>query len=470
MLQIGVDMRAISRARFDALAGYCRKPALAALTRELAWFGAENERILATLIIDTDGEFSGIILARDLLERFRWVGSTTDYFKTPEEALVDLNREVLKLLPDLEVRRDQGDETGRAVDFFTPVVDNAKLHPNFRKLAAGDEFSAAREIINAMMRWHEDVDGNFVEQFQTTGFDARLWELYLFATLVEANLEVSHPKPAPDLLARGLGGEFAVEATTINPSVGASTVGPDASSIETDEERKRYHLNYLPIRYAGPLTNKLGKRYWERPSATGKPLVIAIQDFHAKMSMTYSKSALPIYLYGLTHNAEVTDNGELIVTVTKIEEHRWGDKVVPSGFFFLPDAENISAVLFNSGGTISKFNRMGVCAGFGAENVVLIRYGHAWDPAPNAAVPQPFMHIVTEGYPETWVEGMDVYHNPNALNRLDPDLLPGAAHHRLREDGKIETTTVEWKPMASPTSIVTFTDAGGGGAVSKVAD
>jgi hypothetical protein len=36
-----------------------------------------------------------------------------------------------------------------------------------------------------MMRWYEDADGNFVEQFQTTGFNARLWELYLFTTLVE---------------------------------------------------------------------------------------------------------------------------------------------------------------------------------------------------------------------------------------------------------------------------------------------
>lgn len=64
----------------------------------------------------------------------------------------------------------------------------------------GAEFSAAREIISEMMRWHESADGNFVEQFQTTGFDARVWELYLFTVLTEANLEVSHPKPAPDFL------------------------------------------------------------------------------------------------------------------------------------------------------------------------------------------------------------------------------------------------------------------------------
>ncbi|MFC4532008.1 hypothetical protein [Sphaerisporangium dianthi] len=288
-------MRAISRARWESLAAYCRKPPAQALSHELAWFEADGERIVATLIVDTDGEYSGIILARDRLERFRWVGGT-GYFDTPEDALADLNREILDLLPNLEEERLQGDETGRAVDFFTPLADSARLHPHFRRISSGDEFSAAREIISAMMRWHEDVDGNFVEQFQTTGFDARVWELYLFAALTEANLEVSHPKPAPDFLARGLEGEFAVEATTINPSMGRDGRPTTPPRPQTGEERKAYFLHYLPIRYAGPLTTKLRKEYWKRPSVAGKPLVFAIQDFHGVMSMTYSGSALPIYL------------------------------------------------------------------------------------------------------------------------------------------------------------------------------
>ena len=53
-----------------------------------------------------------------------------------------------------------------------------------------------------MMRWYDDADGNLVEQFQTTGFDARMWELYLFAVLTEANVVVARPHAAPDFLAR----------------------------------------------------------------------------------------------------------------------------------------------------------------------------------------------------------------------------------------------------------------------------
>lgn len=60
---------------------------------------------------------------------------------------------------------------------------------------------------------------------------------------------------------------------------------------------------------------------------------------------------------------------------------------------------------------------MGVAAGFGGGNVVLIREGRAYVPDPDADGATPYLHVVGEGYPETWVQGMEVYHNPNALPR-----------------------------------------------------
>ena len=35
---------------------------------------------------------------------------------------------------------------------------------------------------------------------------------------------------------------------------------------------------------------------------------------------------------------------------------------------------------------------------------------------------------------------MDVFHNPKAKYPLDPAMLPGAAHHRLMSDGKVQST------------------------------
>lgn len=449
-------MRAISRSRFEALAAYCRSPNVVFLMQELAWFEEAGEKILATLVVDTDSEFSSMILARDLRERYRCI-DVTGFFDTPEQAVADLRRRLAIILPDLDKLRVQGDETGVPIDFFTPLTAEEKLHPHFRQLASAEAFSPARDMIRAMMRWSEDIDGNFVEQFQTAGFDARLWELYLFAALTEAGLGIQRPAPAPDFLAQGHLGEFALEATTINPSVDSE--GQQAASQKPIEQADigPYVQHYLPIRYAGPLFTKLKKEYWTKPAAAGKPLVFAIQDFHDTMSMTYSGTALASYLYGCLQEATRDETGALKVVPKKISEHRWGPKTVPSGFFFLPGAENVSAVIFNSSATLAKFNRMGVRAGFGSDDVVLIRQGFFADPDPDASEPLPYVHFVGRDDPETWVEGMDVYHNPRATHPLDPALIPGAAHHRLFEGGRIETTFSGWKPLQSRTSILTST-------------
>jgi hypothetical protein len=91
-----------------------------------------------------------------------------------------------------------GDEKGVPVDFFTPIVKQASLNPAFVGLSNLNGYSSARGIIEPMMRWYEDADGNFVEQFQSTGFDARIWELYLFAAFTEIGYEISRIHAIPD--------------------------------------------------------------------------------------------------------------------------------------------------------------------------------------------------------------------------------------------------------------------------------
>lgn len=101
---------------------------------------------------------------------------------------------------------------------------------------------------------------------------------------------------------------------------------------------------------------------------------------------------------------------------------------MPSDFFSQEGAEHISAVLFNSGATLSKFNRMGFIAGLGSRRVHMVRTGTAFDPNPNAAVPLQFCFEVDEHYNETWSEGLDIFHNPRALHPLDPAHFPTAKH------------------------------------------
>lgn len=142
-----------------------------------------------------------------------------------------------------------------------------------------------------------------------------------------------------------------------------------------------------------------------------------------------SRTALPIYLYGRVWDWHKDAQGKLvIVPPQRIEEHVWGQtKRVQSGFFSLPGAENVSAVIANASATISKFNRMGVLAGLGSKRVRMVRERTA-NPDPNSKVPQVFVHDVNApDHNETWIEGMDVFHNPHALHPLNPDMLPGCS-------------------------------------------
>jgi hypothetical protein len=60
-----------------------------------------------------------------------------------------------------------------------------------------------------------------------------------------------------------------------------------------------------------------------------------------------------------------------------LDEHVWENRREASGFFHLPGAENISAVLVNLHGTLPKFNRLGYLAEFGDRRVRMAREGLA---------------------------------------------------------------------------------------------
>lgn len=361
------------------------------------------------------------------------------------------------MAPDEEYYQD--DEIGNPIDFFTPIASGNRLSKDFVKLIEQEGFSPARGVIEPMMHWYEDPDGNFVEQFQTTGFDARLWELYLFATFVEMGYRIERVHAAPDFSCRGIAGDFAVEATTVNPTRNRDGSVLPLPPHDTPEQLLSFVRDYMPIKFGSTLTSKLAKNYWEKPGAKDKPLLFAIQDFSAPGSMLFTRSALHLYLYGYDHDWRHDNKGRLTITPRAIGKHRWGNKVIPSAFFELPGAENVSAVVFSNSGTISKFNRMGLLAGFGSRRVVLVRKGLHVNHDPNASSGHEFVHIVNSSkYVETWSQGLDVFHNPHAVRPIDPEMLPGAAHHRLLSGGHIESITPDFHPLGSMTVIVVAAD------------
>ena len=166
------------------------------------------------------------------------------------------------------------------------------------------------------------------------------------------------------IFCQGVKGTFFVEAVTVNPTLqnGASV---ESGPPEDKAEYRRYLEHYVPIKFGSALYSKLKRHYWELPHARDKPIVLAVQDFHFPHSMAWTEPSLAPYLYGKRYTATHDETGSLVIDPKPIDQHSWGTKVIPSGFFFQPGAEHISAVLTNSQGTIAKFNHIGFLAGFG---------------------------------------------------------------------------------------------------------
>jgi hypothetical protein len=430
----------ITELRYNALAGYARSPWTWIASVEFEWYSSGDEKVLGVVVQDTtDKDFVCIVMGRDRIGRYRAV-HLSEWFETVGKARSHMS-EILPQWAQKEASEfEQGDEPKTAVDFFTPVHFAERRNPDFNRITSQLGFSPAKGIMEAMMFYFRDPDGNFVEQFQSTAFNARLWELYLFAVLGESRYIIDRDYPVPDYLCRGLGHAFFIEAVTANPTI--------VDGINVEPERplaspafEGYMQDYLPTKFSGPLVKKLERRYWEQDHISGKPIVLAIADYHLPDAMQWSQTALITYLYGLILNTSRDEEGHFVITPKPVAEHVWGTKVIASGFFGLPDAENISAVISTREADIWKFNRMGLKAGFGASGIRMVRVGNRYVQDPDRAQPERFSVEVHDAtYEENWIDGLEIYHNPRAVSPLDPEAFDGATHHFLR-DGQIVSLT-----------------------------
>jgi hypothetical protein len=326
-------------------------------------------------------------------------------------------------------------------DLFATTRPDAELHPQFLKLRDSPRMAPARATLRDVAATMADPDGNLVEQFQTFGFDARTFEIYLHALFTDEGHTIDRSRARPDFLISRDGLTVAVEAVTANPPP-----KPDyqpyvpiyLSPPRSREEAIRYLRHEVQIKFGSPLYSKLKKEYWKLPHVQGRPLVLAIESFHGDASLTISSTALSDYLFGVNHRHHFDDEGSLVIEADAITEHV-GRKTIPSNFFRQPGAENISGVLFSNAGTVPKFGRIGQEGKHRSSQVRMIRYGTCYDHDPNATAPNTFAYEVgnSDFPPEPWRQGTVMIHNPNALHPLPPEWIGAGAEENFSEKGTV---------------------------------
>lgn len=412
---------------------FTRDPYVIYLSKELEYYSTPSKNLLGLISQDiTDNDFSVAILSRDESKQYRAVEVKCS-IETIEDARLWIDNKMGTL--NLVVQ-----DKSKFFDLFGIVASTKQLSNKFTILNEHISQLAAKQVIQEIGYHYEDIDGNFIDQFQSkNGFDARFWEIFLYCLFREEGFRFNRNSHSPDYMIEKFGEKIAVEAVIIsdksNDDVSSKLPNTD-EEWETRKDRVKNKLeNEMPLKFGSALFSKLQKKYWELEHVKNLPFIIAIADFHEFMSMTWSQSSLIEFLFGYKYDHKIVD-GKLEIFPVEIESFVKPNGVeIPAGFFNQKDVENISAIICSTTGTIGKFNRMGKQAGLGSDKSTIVRKGTCHNFELNAVEPNMFKYEVTENSEEKWTEGAILYHNPNARLPINPELFPSFAHYFL--DDKI---------------------------------
>jgi hypothetical protein len=421
---------------------------------EISWWMSVNENAVGVITYNSNKQtFGGHALRRNVDGRF-YPMQIFDGIPNEESALIKLEA-VMK--PDDPPEKRRSGERVRPPLFESEI--NQVLNPKFNALNSYPANLPAKKAVEEVYLALDNPDQNFVTDFQTDGFDSRLWELYLFAAFREQGVKVSQSLPSPDFCLTRDGNVLFVEAVTANPD------GPrmveltkyPAPEPNTIEERL---TGASAERFAKTLKSKMDRRYWDIPEVQGYPFALAIADFHQSGSMTWTLPSLITYLYGSSAKVEIDEFGNKKAVAVPIERLN-GPKQIPAGFFSQPDARHISCIIASNAATLGKFNRMGFLSGWKPSNLKIHRtcifYNREGDQTEGKEmtfdIEDPTYQALWP-FGEAWCLELEVYHNPFALNPIPRSLLPGATHFFDKNGEIVFESMWENRILASATMLL----------------
>jgi hypothetical protein len=398
-----------------------------------AW-GTVDRRACGAVTEDiNDGSF-GILVMRRRVDNVWTVTAQKEGFPTKTGALAHLE----PLLRDGEPAEPVPPATARRPALYD--LQGRKAGDAFNLLRMRSHHRAAW-MLNQLYLALPNPDKNWAGDCQTVNFHTRLWEAQLLASFREQGLLVTQPFGSPDFrIENRFGGEAWVEAVTANPAIPYNHVNSPPST--PPEAREGLFFGPAALRFAKTLGNKLARGYAHLPHVAGKPFMIAIADFQAPASMTWSRESLIGYTYG--RGAEVAEIGGVRKAVSISASRLLGPSEFRAELFANDRHPELSAVIFSNACSIAKLNRVAISAGAAPEGFRYIRIGMFFDRRPGALEGIPFCLDVTspeyrglwpQGY-EPWSAELEVVHNPFARHPVPFELLPEATHW-FEKDGEI---------------------------------
>ncbi|WP_210532350.1 hypothetical protein [Pantoea ananatis] len=309
------------------------------------------------------------------------------------------------------------------MDLFELKVSEENLHQNFKNILAPEK-EIERTLFQSWAEGFFDRDKKFVKEFQTT-FNSSFWEIYLFKVIKELGYSIDWTNSTPDFDVASPFSNFTLEATTAN----AANCKPN----EWDKTFSQEELNNLNrfteinreaiIRLANSFLSKSKKyikSYSKLEHVKRKPFILAIAPFEQPhFNLQYNRPINAILYNQYVDEDVYLDNpkkypkGPPTVEINFIEKDNGSE--VPLGFFSTSEFEHISAVIFSCTASWGKLSAMSL--DFGSNVEVRSVWSSSKDGVPFKRV------LLNQEHSETTVDGLQVYHNPYALNRLPHEVF-----------------------------------------------
>lgn len=309
---------------------------------------------------------------------------------------------------------------------FKPIkkISDRQLHAKFRLLRDDPCLEHERRILEQWVEGLDDRDNKMIQEFQKT-FHASFWEFYLHACFREAGFALDQGHNRPDFMLKGPY-EINVEAVVSNIK--------DHGRPESDRALEDLMDMFIPpknqqdfhqvqqeavIRQSNAVISKIKKYENEYSKCVwvkqDTPFMIAMSSYS---QINYGREyiyPMMTLLYGLSY----MPNTDSYIPVTEIKKPGT-DCTIPVGLFTSDKYSGISAILYSCTTTLGKLTALSKSQGnFSLNEVYNLRRDYE-----DARIPYK-LHKVNNNQPELLTDGLFLFHNPYAKNKIDIKCFEG---------------------------------------------
>jgi hypothetical protein len=311
---------------------------------------------------------------------------------------------------------------GASLNFFEPVVEEARFHQHFKALLQESRNHEREEFL----RWADgfpDRDGKLAQEFKIS-FNSVFWEVYLFAVFKAYGFTLDWTHRSPDFLVTLGASRFTVEAVTANAGTGKPNEW-DKNYIDNLAELGIDRMNKeAMVRLSNSIWAKHRKYmmdYASLPHVQKRPFVLAVGPFEQPFFNHQYNRSIRAVLYdqyvdepAYTSSPERYPSGPPTVQLRFVKKENGSE--IELGVFNDERMREISAIMFSCTATWGKVSAL-------APEVVdhLTVVESLWGSEPNGV---PVRRVGTPAQiGETITDGLQIYHNPYAIYPLPAEIF-----------------------------------------------